>query len=153
MDARLRRAAGTAVVVALCGACGDSTSPSDSSAGLTGTWTGQIGSPGTGAAVRVTWAAIQSGSTMTGTATLVKPVNGVNVPGSLTAAQSGSQLTLSYLTSAGSVPSLPSCRVSGSGTAAVTSSNAISGTITLAVIACFGSGIESVTGAPITLGR
>jgi hypothetical protein len=152
MDRRLRQVACSAIAVALCAGC-DSTPPSDQSVNLTGTWTGQIGSPGTGSAVRVTWVAIQSGSNVTGTATLLKPANGVNVPGNLAAVQSGSQLTLSYLASAGAVPPLPACTVSGSGSATLTSGNAIAGTMTLVVAGCAGSGIESVAGAPLALGR
>ena len=134
-------------------ACGDSdTSPSDPPADLTGSWTGQIGTSMSGTAVRVTWTATQSGSTATGPARLVKPSVATEVPGTLTAAIDGNRAVLTFSAPAGSVPTLPACTASGTGSGTV-GGNSIAGTFSLTSTGCGSIGIENAPGAAMVMTR
>jgi hypothetical protein len=135
-----------------CAGCGDSTSPSEPPANLAGTWTGQIGSSMSGTAVRFTWTATQSGSTASGPARLVKPAVGTEIPGTLTATINGNQAGLSFSAAPGSVPTVPACTASGSGSGNV-GGNSIAGTFSLMATACDSIGIESASGAALLMTR
>ena len=119
-----------AVGVLMAG-CGDGGRTSTAPAiDATGTWTGILGAPGSGSALRMTWIANQSGSLAAGPMTLVKPVPNVPATGPLTGVVSGGQLLLTYNVSAGSVTGFPSCGISGSGSGTLSGST-ITGTLLL----------------------
>jgi hypothetical protein len=94
-----------AVAAALAGACRGSTSPSPP-LDLGGAWSGMLGQPQSGSALRVTWTASQTGATVSGPATLVKPALNVPAAGTMSGTLVGSQLTLTYIVPAGGVPHL-----------------------------------------------
>ena len=136
-----------------CAGCGDSgTSPSEPPADLTGSWTGQIGSSTSGTAIRITWTATQSGSTASGAARLVKPAVGTEVPGTLTATIDGNRASLSFSAPAGSVPTLPACTSSGTGSG-IFGGNSMSGSFTLAATGCASIGIDNASGAAMVMTR
>ena len=136
-----------------CAACGDSdTSPSEPPADLTGSWTGQIGSSMSGTAVRLTWTATQAGSTASGAARLVKPAVGTEVPGTLTAAIDGNRVVLSFSAPAGSVPTVPACTASGTGSGTF-AGNSIAGAFSLTATGCASIGIENAAGAAMVMTR
>lgn len=137
----------------VCTACGDdSMSPSEPPADLTGTWTGQIGTSMSGTAVRFTWTATQSGSTASGPARLVKPAVGTEIPGTISATINENQAGLSLSAPAGSVPTLPACTASGSGSGTI-GGNTFAGTFTLTATGCASIGIENVSGAALLMTR
>lgn len=125
-------------------------SSSPSSADLTGTWSGQVGLPMSGSALRVTWVATQAGTALTGPGTLVKPAVNVPATGTLSGTLNGSQLALAYLAPSGNVPGFPGCEVSGTGTATY-QGDTITGTLALNFTACAGSGLEPTGSDLITL--
>jgi hypothetical protein len=130
--------------------CDDSSTPS--SIDLTGTWTGQVGQPMSGSALRVTWAATQAGTAVTGSATLVKPAVNVPATGTLSGTLNGSQLALAYLAPAGTVQGFPACAITGAGSGAV-SGDSITGTLALTFTACAGTGLEPTGSDQIELTR
>src|SRR5262245_39367366 len=141
------------IAVLVCAGCGDSnTEPSEPPADLTGSWTGQIGSSMSGTAMRFTWTATQSGSTATGTARLVKPTVGTEIPGTLTATINGNQAGLSFSAPAGSVPTVPACAASGTGSGTF-GGNSLAGTFTLTATGCASIGIENAAGAALLMTR
>jgi uncharacterized membrane protein len=105
-----------------------------------------------GSALRLTWAATQAGTAVTGLGTLVKPAVNVPATGTLSGTMNGSQLALAYLAPAGSVAGFPSCAISGTGTATV-SENSITGTLALNFTACAGSGLEPTGSDLLALSR
>jgi hypothetical protein len=141
------------IILVMCAGCGDSgTSPSKPPADLTGSWTGQIGSSMSGTALRLTWTATQAGSTATGAASLEKPAVGTQVPGTLTATIDENRAGLSFSAPAGSVPTLPGCAVSGTGSGTMVG-NSLSGTFSLTAAGCASIGIESASSAAMLLIR
>lgn len=118
----------------------------------TGTWTGTLGTPGSGSALRVTWIVSQSGNLANGPMTLVKPVSNVPATGLLTGVVSGSQLLLTYNVSAGSVAGFASCSILGSGSGTLSGST-ITGTLLLTFTSCNGasSGLEAPASSQFTL--
>jgi hypothetical protein len=142
-----------AFTIGLCTACGESsTTPTPSvPADLTGTWTGQIGLPGTGAAVRVVWAALQPGNTASGRATLTKPAIGIEIPGVMVGVVDRQQVSLSFVAPVAPMPTLPNCSVVGTGSG-TTAGSSITGTFSLIVSNC-SDAIESVTNVRLTLSR
>jgi hypothetical protein len=135
-------------------ACDSSSSPAPSAAGLnlTGSWSGQLGEQGSGSALRLTWVATQVGSSVSGTATLIKPASGVPASGALTGSMTGSQLTLGFAVPAGGVPGFPACTISGTGSAAATNQS-ISGTLAVTFTSCGGSGLEPAGSDRLVLAR
>lgn len=133
-----------------CG--GGSTVAPSGPVNVTGTWSGLLGQPQSGAALRVTWTASQTGNDVVGPATLIKPA--VNIPsnGILSGRLTGSQLALTYLAPGGSVQEFPGCSISGNGTATATST-VISGTLTLTFAACVGTGLEPTGSDQLMLTR
>jgi hypothetical protein len=136
----------------VCAGCGDSMSPSEPPANVAGTWTGQIGTSASGTAVRFTWTATQSGSTASGPASVAKPAVGTEIPGTLTATIDGNQTGLSFSAPPGSVPTLPACTASGTGSGTF-GGNAIAGTFSLTATGCSSIGIESTPNAPMLMTR
>jgi hypothetical protein len=106
-------------------------------------WTGLLGAPGSGSALRMTWMASQSGTSVSGPLSIVKPMAAVEATGPLTGTVSGTQLSISYVVTAGSVIGYPSCSISGTGSGTLSGST-ISGTLTLTFTSCGGasSGLE-----------
>jgi hypothetical protein len=138
---------------ALAAGCGGSTSPSPAPLpDLTGVWSGRIGQAQSGAALRLTWTAVQTGATVSGPATLVKPSSNVPATGTMSGTLSGTQLTLSYSVPAGAVPVYLGCTIVGTGTA-VASSQTIAGTLETTFTNCLGSGLETPDSAQLTLTR
>lgn len=136
------------VIVVLIGAvagCGSDsgTVTSPGPADVTGIWTGLLGAPGSGSALRMTWMASQSGTSVSGPLSIVKPMAAVEATGPLTGTVSGTQLSISYVVTAGSVVGYPSCSISGTGSGTLAGST-ISGTLTLTFTSCGGasSGLE-----------
>lgn len=111
-----------------------------------------IGQPQSGAALRVTWNAVQTGATVSGPATLLKPALNVPATGTMTGTLTGSQLALTYSVPAGAVPVYLSCTIAGTGSAMATSGT-ISGTLQTSFTNCLGSGLETPDSPQLTLSR
>jgi hypothetical protein len=109
-----------------------------------------LGQPQSGSALRVTWTANQTGATVSGTATLVKPALNVPAVGTMSGTLVGSQLTLTYSVPAGGVPVYLSCTIAGSGSATA-SSQTISGSLQTTFTNCLGSGLETPESGQLTL--
>jgi len=139
-----------AVAATLLQACGSSTTPSPLDLG--GAWSGMLGQPQSGSALRVTWTATQAGATVSGPATLVKPSLNVPAAGTMSGTLIGSQLTLTYSVPAGGVPVFLSCTIAGSGAATATPQT-ISGSLQTTFTNCLGSGLETPESPQLTLAR
>ena len=83
-----------ACLLATLGACDDPPTAPPPTLDLTGTWSGQVGQPGSTSALRLTWVATHSGDTVSGIATLVKPAFNVEARGVMTARVTGDRLVL-----------------------------------------------------------
>jgi hypothetical protein len=140
------------VALALLAACDSSPSQPSEQLNLTGTWSGVLGQPRSGEALRLTWTATQSGDIVAGPATLVKPVISVPAVGGLTGRLTGNQLTLIYAVTPGAVPGFPNCSIVGFGGATVEGST-MTGTLTLNITSCSGSGLETPDGNTLTLAK
>ena len=141
------------LAVALAAACGGTPAPAPTpTLNLTGAWTGRIGQPQSGSALRVTWNATQTGATVAGPATLLKPATNVQATGTMTGTLSGSQLTLSYSVPAGAVPVYLACTIVAAGSA-VADSQTISGTLQTTFTNCLGSGLETPDSPQLMLTR
>lgn len=133
--------------------CGSDRGPSSPTpTDITGTWTGFFGTPGSGTALRVTWLASQSGSSVGGSMTLVKPMANVPATGPLSGTLSGSLLSLSYVVPAGSVNGYASCSISGNGTGTLSGST-ITGTMSVTFTSCDGvnSGLAPPAASDLSL--
>ena len=139
------------LVATLASACGGGTSPSPA-LNLTGTWSGMLGQPQSGSALRVTWMATETGTTVSGPAVLVKPASNVPATGTMTGTLSGSQLTLTDTVPAGTVAVFLSCTVAGTGSATA-SAQTISGSLQTTFTNCLGSGLETPESPQFTLTR
>ena len=123
-----------------------------SSVNLTGTWTGLIGTSGTGSAVRVTsWTATQTGNSVTGTVALTKANATLDFNGTLSGTLSSNRLTLTYTVPRGNVPG-SDCAMSGTGTADATNS-AISGTLSITYTDCSAFSVQPTTSEPLLLSK
>jgi hypothetical protein len=124
--------------------CSGGTDNAPSSIDLTGTWSGVVGAgSGGGRALRVTWSATQSGSSVSGPATLLTspPVTNVTFVGILSGTLTGTQLSFSYVSSPGSVRESDMCSLSGNGNAAI-GSNTMSGRLDVMFVSCTGLDLE-----------
>lgn len=139
-------------VIGVLGGCDDNPGVSPGPADVTGTWTGLLGTQASGSALRLTWVASQSGDTVSGALTVVKPMNNVPATGPLTGTISGSQLALSYSVTAGSVAGFPNCTISGSGGGTLSGST-ITGALPLTFTSCSGaaSGLEPPSSSQFSL--
>ena len=160
MSSRLR-GSNSPIVIALAGAlailfsatCGNSNSPSKIIVGLSGTWTGIVGQPMSGTALRLAWTATQANTVVSGPATLVKPGPGVVATGAMNGVlSSNGRMTLTYVVAAGTVPGYPACSIIGAGNTDVTDST-ISGDLTLNFTSCSGSGLEPTGSTQLSLTR
>jgi len=137
--------------------CGtSSTSPSQNPPfSLIGTWSGVVGAAsGGGRALRVTWTASQTGSIVSGPATLLTSpaVSNITLSGTLTASIAGNELSLRYEGPSGSVPALAGCSVSGTGSATA-SGDTISGSLDVIFESCEELGLQPPTSDRLTLAR
>jgi hypothetical protein len=145
---RTRAACGRVLVVvcaaglsATSGACGGSPDAPSAPLALTGTWSGQLGQPGSTSALRLTWEATHTGSVVAGVAALVKPAFNVQARGTMTGTLTGDRLVISYAVPPDSIQGFSRCEIAGIGNATATSST-ISGTIALMFTSCAGTGLE-----------
>ncbi|HEY1302602.1 MAG TPA: hypothetical protein VGF24_03580 [Vicinamibacterales bacterium] len=126
---------------------------SPSSVNVTGTWSGTVGAgSGGGRALRLTWAATQSGSSVSGPITVLTspPVTDLTVTGTLHGSLDGSHMSLTLAVSAGSVPGSPECSLSGSGSTTV-STTTMSGTLDVMYVACERLGLQPPSSNLLTL--
>jgi hypothetical protein len=140
------------IAAALAAGCGGSTPAPSPRLDLTGVWSGMLGQPQSGSALRVTWTAVHTGATVTGPATVVKPATNVAATGTMIGTLSGSQLALTYTVPAGAVPVYLSCTILGAGMATA-SAQTISGTLQATFTNCLGSGLEAPESAQFSLSR
>jgi hypothetical protein len=136
--------------MALAAACGGGAAAPSFASPLTGVWSGMLGQPQSGSALRVGWTATQTGATVTGPATFVKVALNVPATGTMRGTLSGGQLTLTYSVPAGGVPVYLSCTVVGSGSAVATPQT-ISGNLQTTFTNCLGSGLEAPESTQLTL--
>jgi hypothetical protein len=123
-----------------------------SSVDLTGIWSGVVGAgSGGGRALRVSWSATQSGSSVSGPATLLTspPVTNVTFAGTMSGTQSGTQVSLSYVSPPG-VPGSATCSVSGHGGVAA-GGNTMVGTFDVVFVSCEGLALEPPVSNQLTL--
>jgi hypothetical protein len=118
---------------------------------LSGFWSGTLGDPTSTTALRITWTATQTGDAVTGPAIFVKPANNLPATGTLEGTLSGTALSLRFTALSGSVNGFPTCAISATGTATVTGTNAISGTMIAQFALCGGTGLESPESTLLTL--
>lgn len=129
-----------AIVLAGTAACGGGSGSSPTSPGspvvLSGTYSGSA--QDTSGPGRMTWQVSQSGTSVSGTATLVDTATNTTLTGTISGSVSGSTLTFQIAVASGASPTPgSSCSASSSGTAQVTATT-INGTYT---------GTNSCTGA------
>jgi hypothetical protein len=128
-------------LLATLSACGNSSTAPSAPSDLTGTWSGQLGQPGSTSALRLTWVATHTGNVVSGVATLVKPAFNVQARGGMTGILNGDRLVLTYAVPPDSIPGFFTCEIAGFGNATATN-NSITGTIALMFRSCAGTGLE-----------
>jgi hypothetical protein len=128
-------------LLATLSACGNSSTAPSAPSDLTGTWSGQLGQPGSTSALRLTWVATHTGNVVSGVATLVKPAFNVQARGGMTGILNGDRLVLTYAVPPDSIPGFFTCEIAGFGNATATN-NSITGTIALIFRSCAGTGLE-----------
>jgi hypothetical protein len=127
-------------LLATLSGCDSSTAPSPP-LNLTGTWSGQLGQPGSTTALRLTWEAAQTGNNVGGVATMVKPAVNVQARGAMSGILEGDRLFLTYVVFPDSIPGFPRCEIAGFGNATATN-NRIAGALPLVFRNCEGTGLE-----------
>jgi hypothetical protein len=138
---RLLAAAGVAGLLAIPSACDKAPTAPPGPLDLTGTWSGQLGQPGSTSALRLTWVATQTGNVVSGIATLVKPAVNVQGRGAMTGVLDGDRLLLAYAIPSDSIPGFSSCEIGGIGNVTATGT-AMTGTLALMFRSCAGTGLE-----------
>ena len=128
-------------LLATLAGCGNSPSAPPVSLDLTGTWSGQLGQPGSTSALRLTWVATHTGNVVSGVATLVKPAFNVQARGGMTGILNGDRLLLTYAVPPDSIQGFSRCEIAGLGNATATNSS-ITGAIALMFRSCEGTGLE-----------
>jgi hypothetical protein len=128
-------------LLAALSACGNSSAAPSAPLDLTGTWSGQLGQPGSTSALRLTWVATHTGNVVSGTATLVNPAFNVQGRGAMTGILDGDRLVLTYAVPPDSIQGFFTCEIAGFGSATATN-NSITGTIALMFRSCAGTGLE-----------
>jgi hypothetical protein len=143
MVASIRILAGLFVagLLATLSACGSSSTAPTPPLDLTGTWSGQLGQPGSTTALRLTWVATQTGNVVSGIATIVKPVFNVQGRGIMTGILNGDQMFLTYAVPSDSISGFSRCEIGGAGNASATNTS-ITGAIALRFTSCAGTGLE-----------
>jgi hypothetical protein len=149
-----RISAVVAVVILLSSlsACGNSPTAPPAPVDLTGTWSGQVGPPGSGSALRLTWAATQTGNVVSGIATLIKPAAGVQARGAMTGIFIADRLTLTYSVPPDSIQGFTTCEIAGVGNVTA-ATNKMTGTLGLMFRSCDGTGLEPPASNELTLTR
>jgi hypothetical protein len=130
-----------ACLLATLSACGSSSTAPSAPLDLTGTWSGQLGQPGSTSALRLTWVATHTGNVVSGVATLVKPAFNVQARGGMTGILDGDRLFLTYAVPPDSIQGFSTCEIGGFGNATATNSS-ITGAIALMFRSCAGTGLE-----------
>ena len=128
-------------LLATLAACGSSSAAPSAPLDLTGTWSGQLGQPGSTSALRLTWVATQTGNVVSGIATVVKPAFNVQARGVMTGILNGDRLILTYSVPSDSIPGFSTCEIAGLGNATATN-DSIMGGIPLMFRSCAGTGLE-----------
>jgi hypothetical protein len=128
-------------LLATLSACGNSSTAPSALLDLTGTWSGQLGQPGSASALRLTWVATHTGNVVSGVATLVKPAFNVQARGGMTGTLNGDRLFLTYAVQPDTIQGFFTCEIAGFGNATATN-NSITGTISLIFTSCAGTGLE-----------
>lgn len=128
-------------LLATLSACGNSSTAPSAPLDLTGTWSGQLGQPGSTSALRLTWVATHTGNVVSGVATLVKPEFNVQARGGMTGILNGDRLFLTYAVPPDSIQGFFTCEIAGIGNATATN-NSITGAIALMFRSCAGTGLE-----------
>jgi hypothetical protein len=140
------------VTLAVVAGCGSSpSSPSHPSVDLTGTWSGTLGQGSEGGrALRVTWVATQTGSDVTGAASVLTspPTTDVLFSGTLAGSVSGG--TVSLTLSAHPQQGTPDCNLSGSGSA-IAAAGTVSGSLQVMFASC--GALEPPANSQLTLTR
>ena len=137
-------------LLATLGACGNSPSAPPVPLDLSGTWSGQLGQPGSTSALRLTWVATHTGNVVSGVATLVKPTFDVQARGGMTGILNGDRLFLTYAVPPDSIQGFFRCEIAGIGNATATNSR-IAGAISLMFRSCEGTGLEPPGSNELTL--
>jgi hypothetical protein len=140
-----------AVSLFIAACSGSSASPAPTPS-VTGTWSGILGQPMSGSALRLTWQATQTGANVTGPATLLKPATNVPAVGIMEGTLAGNELSLRYTAQGGTVTGFPTCVISGTGSATLSQST-LTGTLTATFTSCFGTGLEPPDSTQLTLTR
>ena len=128
-------------LLATLSACGNSSTAPPAALDLTGTWSGQLGQPGSTSALRLTWVATHTGNVVSGIATLVKPAFNVQARGGLTGILNGDRLFLTYAVPPDSIQGFFTCEIAGFGNATATI-NSITGALPLMFRSCARTGLE-----------
>ena len=128
-------------LLATLSACGNSSTAPSPPVDLTGTWSGQLGEPGSTWALRLTWIATHTGNVVSGVATLVKPAFNVQARGVMTGILNGDRLLLTYAVPPDSIQGFFTCEIAGFGNATATN-NSMTGAIALMFRSCAGTGLE-----------
>jgi len=128
-------------LLATLSACGNSSTAPSAPLDLTGTWSGQLGQPGSTTALRLTWVATHTGNVVAGVATLVKPAFNVQARGAMTGILNGDRLVITYAVPPDSIQGFFTCEIAGLGNATATN-NIITGAIALRFTSCAGTGLE-----------
>ena len=126
----------------------DPWSVSPEPATVIGTWTGSLGTPGSGSELRVTWVVSPSWAGYDGPFTIVKPAPNVPATGILAATLERRVFMFGYFVPAGSVNGFPNCSISGMGQGRLSlSGSTITGTLQLTFTSCDGasSGLQGTT--------
>jgi hypothetical protein len=89
---------------------------------------------------------------VSGVATLVKPAVNVQARGSMTGILDSDRLILTYAVQPGTVQGFSTCEIAGLGNATATG-NTITGAITLMVLSCAGTGLETPASSDLRLTR
>ena len=130
-----------ASLLATMSACGSPSTAPSAPLDLTGTWSGQLGQPGSTSALRLTWVATHTGNVVAGVATMVNPAINVQGRGVMTGLLDGDRLILTYAIPPDSIPGFSTCEIAGIGSAAATS-NTLTGALPLMFRSCGGTGLE-----------
>jgi hypothetical protein len=125
----------------MLGACANSSTEPSAPLELTGTWSGQLGQPGSASALRLTWEATQTGNVVAGVATMVKPAVNVQGRGVMTGILDGNRLIITYAIPPDSIPGFARCEIAGLGSGTATNST-ITGALPLMFRSCDGTGLE-----------
>jgi hypothetical protein len=138
----VKRVMCVAALLTTLAACGKSPAEPSAPLNLTGTWSGQLGQPGSTSALRLTWEATHTDNIVSGIATLVKPEVGVQGRGAMTGILNGEQMILTYAIPPDSIRDFAGCEIVGIGNASARNGS-ITGTLPLMFTSCAGTGLQA----------